>query len=359
MKPMNRLNRLNKALILQLWRQSQQAVDGGFTLAELLVASIVGSLIVVGLLGISVDLIRRDQEEAIRTETQRDMQRALDFMISELRDAVYVYPGGETPSTNVAAECNNEDSTSCPPYIKYVGLPTDTTPVLAFWKNDPVDESILSGLNCSAASSTVKQQDCERLLQTRNFFSLVIYTQEVGGGSFKGKTVIRRYFLPKYSNTDLRNLQENADITTGYIDPSLFSSTFFATWPLLPPTGDLDGATNPDWSGQNPVLVDFVDAAVNPDITDVPDCPAVDINSDGDTLDSEDIRYTRSPKSETNFTNFYACIRDVGQVVGVPQDVVIYLRGNPEGRIGFEPRKDTLPILKSQVVVGGSIDRGF
>jgi prepilin-type N-terminal cleavage/methylation domain-containing protein len=69
-----------------------QTTDGrsGFTLIELLVALIVGSIITTLVLGFTVQLMSNNQREASRSDTQREVQAAIDYINRDVREAVYV-----------------------------------------------------------------------------------------------------------------------------------------------------------------------------------------------------------------------------------------------------------------------------
>lgn len=325
----------------------QSPTTAAFTLIELLIASVVGAITVSALIGLAVQMIRVDLREAALTETQRDMKRALDFIASDLREAVYVYPGGD--------ECNTFNPNSCPPYANYVGTVLDNKkPILAFWRTDPVDENKLGSLVCNSFSDDDKKGECEALKRSRHTLTLVIYTQQERYHNWNGKSVIRRFQLRRYSTAGISTLTT----TSGYVNPvaraqNTLGGSLFSTWPLI---GDpdnnsdhnLQGSSRPDARG-NHVLVDYVDDFNHMPNGRIPEC---DYSS-----------YTRSPArvAQDTSTSFFACIKDVGQDVGKNQDVILYLRGNARGRGGegvFLTDDDgRLPMLKTQVSLRGIIDK--
>ena len=77
-----------------LWLFRRRSSAKGFTLIELLVALLIGGIISSALLYGVVELLQTNQRESSRAETQREMQLALDYISSELREAVFVYDGG-------------------------------------------------------------------------------------------------------------------------------------------------------------------------------------------------------------------------------------------------------------------------
>lgn len=71
-------------------------VQSGFTLIEVLIAAAIGSIIISSLLWLLVNLISTERRESALNETERDMKRTLDYIASDLKQAVYIYDGGCT-----------------------------------------------------------------------------------------------------------------------------------------------------------------------------------------------------------------------------------------------------------------------
>ena len=105
----------------------------GFTLIELLVAMIIGSLIVVALLTLVVQLTETNQKDAARTQVQQDMQAAMDYVAQDLRSAVFVYNGECLEGKNDPVFAK-----SCPGIINHIPATINAKPnkvaVLAFWR---------------------------------------------------------------------------------------------------------------------------------------------------------------------------------------------------------------------------------
>ena len=72
----------------------------GFTLLELLIAMVIGSIIVSTLLYGVVNILQTDQRDASRSDTQRDMQMAMDYITRDVREATYVYGVTQDTITN-------------------------------------------------------------------------------------------------------------------------------------------------------------------------------------------------------------------------------------------------------------------
>ncbi len=303
----------------------------GFTLIELLVSMLMAGIIISSLLYLMVNLLQTDQKEAATNQTQGEMQAAMDYITSDLRDAVYVY----------------DDVTKLSSYLPNFG--TDHKPILAFWKPESVAEQSGQTLpsDCTLETFTALQkQECASLRVRQNTYTLVVYLQSKGeGGEWKGQSRIRRYQLRKY--TTISTLTKS----TGYIDPSQ-TNTSFQQWPrditsTASPKPGLQDPLLSASSGSASVLVDFVDDPTN-QVT-IPSCPS-----------TEYIRTPISPASPAlpNSTSFFACVRNEANSVGLNQDVIVFLRGNPVGKTGiFTFANRQLPTLQSQVVARGVLDK--
>ena len=297
-------------LFLQLWRTYQRKTTAGFTLTELLATILIGGIVISTLLAVIVEFLQTDQQETARTQIQQEMKAALEYIEEDLRESVYIYP-----TTN--------------------GLPnfgTNVTPVLAFWKAEPIDEDKLpadSEDECDDNFSTeALQAECKALIVRRRAYSLVIYFQSTeSDATWEGKSRVRRYELPAYSDT------EELERSTGFVDPVQDDS--FPSWL------DNNGSIVTTMLTDKPVLVDFVDDPTNNAVPNVPTCPT---------------RYSRTPNNAATNNSFFACVRNTGGSLGVNQDAILYLRGNAEGRGGLSSN-EILPTLQSRITLRGVIDK--
>ncbi|MGP1382135.1 MAG: PulJ/GspJ family protein [Thainema sp.] len=305
----------------QFLKSRRRNHNKGFTLTELLVSIIISAIIVSGLLYLVVELLGADARESARNETQREMQLAMNYITTDLREAVYVYD-------DVA------DIADGLPDFAGDGM----TPILAFWKPVYFTDADLSGIDCDSVSEEA-QPACDTLLVRRSAYSLIVYLQEANPDApWSGQSVIRRYELSRYED-DVADLSQAA----GYVDPT--GDVSFQSWPLDSAGEDLQD-TEPTL-GSPPVLIDFVAAP-----------------GDGSARDCE-AGYTKSPATSDSF---FACVRasagdDAGEdeVLNTNQDVFVFLQGDVQGRRGGNSRgfdvSSRLPVLQSQVLVGGVIDK--
>ena len=331
----------------------------GFTLTELLVTIIIGGLIVTGVTAIMTDIVRASKEEEVRTSTQQDMQRALKFLEADLKSATYIYTG---------EEIRNRDrlSTSISDHLE---VNDDFEIVLAFWKPEVIpytpagpdvprdcddgSGNLNSNLNAQG-DADAKLEECQDLQTQRRTYTLVVYVQETDpSDTWSGESIIRRYDLRKYDTdeTYTSNGTKYLDLTveSTYVDP-IKQANGFRDWPYDSNGDNLQdnpGSAVPVINGNTALaLVDFVDDP-NRDTGNLPTC------SDG---------YSRTP-SASQSTSFFACVRESsldGEVSEGNQDVVLYLRGNPDGRSGYQIASNSytpLPTLKTRVLLRGVVDK--
>jgi type II secretory pathway pseudopilin PulG len=128
--------------------------DKGMTLVELLVGSIMAFLIITPMLSFVVDMLNTDRREQVKSNTEQDLQAAVDFIAQDLSQAIYIYDNNpaltNTPTTTPTGI----------PAIKNQ-LPPDAkgTPILVFWKQQQRKNSV--PINPTVAN-TVKPVNCDQ-----------------------------------------------------------------------------------------------------------------------------------------------------------------------------------------------------
>lgn len=329
----------------KLWQTTRSRTASGFTLTELLVTIIIGGIAITGLLAAMVELLNADQQEALREETQQEMQTALSFIAEDLRESVYIYDGSQLRGSPAVAV----------PYDTLPSFSSVGTPIIAFWKAEPLNarqQTTLAGITCSSkfSGNNDKISECDNLKLKRRAYSLVVYLQyrEPSPGNsnqmWKGKSRLLRYELPQYKTSDFANLTWS----TGFVDPARTNN--FPGWPFdAQNTNNLqlaaNGGTGSPSLSESPaeVLVDFVDDPSSSDATNIPGCPT---------------SYTRLPSTSTATPNnsFFACVRNIGDDLGQNQDIFVYLRGNTFGRAG-STENNTLSTMQTRVTLRGVIDK--
>ncbi|AFY80526.1 prepilin-type N-terminal cleavage/methylation domain-containing protein [Oscillatoria acuminata] len=280
----------------------------GFTLLELLASMMIVSVIITTILALVVDLLGTNQKETAQTETQQEMQRAIDYISSELREAIYIYDN----------RCfqGNASNPECRGIFNYLTIPANTVPVLAFWKLEPLPE------NCQLPSAD-PDDPCKDLRIGGRTYSLVVYylSTHNPNNTWTGKARIARYQLDKFQSNTVA-----PELVAGYIDPK---PEKFIDWPYQ--TGS-HAVTHANLD----ILVDFVD--VNNEDTDA-ECPA-----SYELTPSQP--FAQSKLGQSNL-GFYSCIRQPEDKKA--QDALIFIRGNANGKPGVTSDA-YLPVLQTQVM---------
>ena len=346
----------------------------GFTLLELLTAMVIGSIIVSTLLYGVVNILQTDQRDASRSDTQRDMQMAMDYIARDVREATYVYGvvQGATPATTESclhpyggAALQRGKDGKCTGLLEYLPdfLKTGLNrPVLAFWKPEPLPSSIQT--SCKTQAPNVGKISTDAGFSAglnatpcvaQRMYTLVVYSLNTEPASiWRGKGRIMRYQLPHFT--------ERAAIgtpTPGWVAP-VAKDKRPRIWPVgngtktngePEPNGDLQFGIKPT-GGDNQVLTDFVD-----------DQPLTTYRTGycPNGFDAPNGFTASGPNPKFN-PAFYVCVRSGGLTAaagasagallateaaeaagqGVNPEVHIVLKGNAAGRGG-------IPILTGEV----------
>jgi len=352
------------ARLKRLWAAYRKRQQAGFTLIELLVAMFIGSIITVSLLALVVQLVDVNQRDASRSETQRDMQSAMNYITQELREAVFVYDGDCLQGTAIITPGNF--ATECPGVVNYIPAGLSATsatsasiPVLAFWRADPLPQGLIAAcatnsgnLDDAIVPAAVLGVPC---LSGRSY-TLVVYALVNDTSTtdiWQGRGRIERYQLAQFSSGATTAANANQE----YVDPLSSPNSSFQQWPFQLTTDANNVAvvrnaqTARPADSTSPVLVDYVDDGL---LAVTPVCAA---NSN------------ITPETST-IRSFYACVRGktyeaVAAEQNVNQEVQVFLVGNVQGRPGF-PLAASLPTgaiesqafpLQTRVLTRGIINK--
>lgn len=355
-------------------RRSRRAL--GATLLEVLVATFMSVIVVSALLSGITSIGTATRDERVLAEAQNELEAAVSFITDELKEAVFIYNGGELVNISI-------DGTDRPGVEQILGLNGNNNrePVLVFWKSEsiPYDGTgpdVPTEADCNGLSGAARNE-CSELRVERRSYTLVAYIlDKTPSTAFEGPARIRRYELRKYQNNQNR-IDVTADRTPGYVDPQK-ESPAFAIWPYDSDGNPAGGAAvnlniqSPNINANAPVLVDYIDDFTNPDIAaaDLPICEGNDVTVGDAALDDayNDLyndRYIRTPQeaatTPAGITSFFACVRLVNPFAEQGnQDTVVYLRGNPDGRDGYRFNPDgaaPLPSVTTQVVSRGTTNK--
>lgn len=351
--------------------------SSGFTLTELLVSMIIGAFLVVLLLSLVVELTQTNQQDAARSQVQQDMQAAMDYITQDLREAVFVYNGECLQGSKKAPPTQNTVSTVCPGIVNHIPAAMSTggrTPVLAFWRTEPLPRAIKDLCSAQVTSLTdtgANNQPPNALVQagvpciSGNSYSLVVYALDTSDSNlWQGKARIVRYKLSQFKD----NATSENDQNRGYINPLNSPDSTFQQWPYGPRRSDktfdnlqLVDAQVPG-RPDNPAfaLVDFVN---NEGSVDQNACAEFAPSPQPPATEEDPIANALSPKSGA-VQGFFACVRNGGMGAasgsGSNQDVLLSIVGNVTGQAGFTKQYDNegrLTPLQTRVMVRGVINK--
>ncbi|EKV00907.1 prepilin-type N-terminal cleavage/methylation domain-containing protein [Leptolyngbya sp. PCC 7375] len=331
--------------------QRRQHKASGFTLTEVLISIAIAGVIVSGLLFLVVELLQIDRREIALERVQRDMQRAMDYIADDLKEAVYVYDSSSLP--DIVNDIVDADL-SVGPGVAGSG---DAVPLLAFWRTVPIDDTVLPD-TCTGSNEEI--EICRVAKTRRASYSLIVYYQkhrDDGAANYpwQGESVLRRYELPQYAPGTLNRVDRN------HVEPidENNGETIFEEW--------TDIVTTAIAGGESAVLVDFVEEA-NIDGAGAIDCRTLISNFNspltGETdITADEYNYVLTPTDATEQTGFFACVRapePAGENFRATQDVYLFLRGDTRSASRFlGPASDNSirPALQTQVKLRGVIDK--
>ncbi|WAL58163.1 PulJ/GspJ family protein [Thermocoleostomius sinensis] len=352
-------------VLFQFFRKPRRQSTQGFTLLEVLVVTAIGGSIIAGLMFIVVQLMDTDQRESSRSETQREMQMALDYISSELREAVYVYTGEQLRTLTNGGHLP-------------ASLTTNSVPVIAFWKHQPFPEIVRrycqANMNATGTSTAITGINCE----TASSYALVVYSLSIANDNniWSGEARIVRYALTEFKSSSGNSTPE---VSKGYVNPAAFSN--FNVWPF---DKDITDATRrnlqddtlattyryrngretgrPDARGATAPLVDFVG---HQSTSQTASCP------DNFVLSPSNTAIEAAPRTLKNARTFYACVRPRVTEAGIPglslgdnQEVILFLQGSVSGRPGYDRTigarsADKLPALETRILTRGILNRSL
>ncbi|MBW4418851.1 MAG: prepilin-type N-terminal cleavage/methylation domain-containing protein [Myxacorys californica WJT36-NPBG1] len=340
-----------KQSILPRLATSKQKRNMGFTLIELLVALFIGSVITGALLFMVVKLLETNQREAARSDTQREVQMAVDYISRDLREAVYVYDG----NCLVANSATVNTSQDCTGLLSYLPAPiaggTSTLPVLAFWKVEDLPQNLKTACsnNATAFSSSTALPAAVAGVPciSRRMYTLVVYTLDwTASENWKGKARIKRYNLPQFTDSSVGAAGTQPTVTKGWLYPA-GESTGFNYWPLDKNYKDTSGYQRIDGdtatNANNQVLLDYIDRN---QLTSDATCP-------------DD--YIMTPKL-TVFSErrgFYVCVKGRESNGTLNQEVVVRLQGNASGRPGVSSNSNVPLPLETRVLTRGVLNKNI
>jgi hypothetical protein len=145
-------------------RSGSAQTEKGMTLVELLVGSIMAFLIITPMLAFVVDMLNTDRREQVKSNTEQDIQAAVDFIAQDLSQAIYIY---DNRALN-GRPGPNEQRVS-------LQLPQNAneTPILVFWKRQQLRNSLPINATVNSRPNNCLLNECNDTY----VLSLVAYYQ--------------------------------------------------------------------------------------------------------------------------------------------------------------------------------------
>jgi hypothetical protein len=312
------------------------------TLVELLVGAIMAFLIITPMLAFVVDMLNTDRREQVKSNTEQDLQAAVDFIAQDLSQAIYIY---DNSAEGVPKLLGGD-------FIPSLAT-TKGTPILVFWKRQQLQNSLPIVPNDIP-------KDCGKVACNDTYvLSLVAYYQVSGepgiwcqpsGAPCPSRIVryqIQDGLRDPTKSTDpdpAKRYFADADISDGQKRSQAFNiGKNIPAFDISKPT---ENVTNPgvNWDPED-VLVNYIDhSPPTGKVIDVEECkkalgnPTTQTGTTTAPISETTLKVTDNKGSTLNGTNsFYACVDTQRNLARVT------IRGNSLRRIqtdaDYDPKK--------------------
>lgn len=310
--------------------------EKGMTLVELLVGAIMAFLIITPMLGFVVDMLNTDRREQVKSNTEQDLQAAVDFIAQDLSQAIYIYDrAGITAINNTTNK------------LPAAGDATKI-PILVFWKRQQIKNTL-------PINNSIKPKDCDTPANVNKcndtyVLSLVAYylfkdsdttwCQPSGGTC---PTRIARYEIRDgvrnpYATDPADTYYSSSDIDTSKTRDVAFNQNFDFSKPTVNVT-DTTGLTNLQSGATKPqVLVNYIDHTKNSDTALLGTECRTALGNPTDPKTTQPLTETTLTVTDTeNINSFYACVNTEKNLARVT------IRGNSLRRLqtdaNYDPNK--------------------
>ncbi|MEG4215693.1 hormogonium polysaccharide secretion pseudopilin HpsC [Microcoleus sp. Pol14C6] len=301
---------MKSLLRLLLKTQHQRNLSGpahtekGMTLVELLVGAIMAFLIITPMLGFVVDMLNTDRREQVKSNTEQDLQAAVDFIAQDLSQAIYIY---DNKDINVGTAANPAIRNQLPEN----GNP-NRIPILVFWKRQQMKNSVPINQTVTAKPNTCDTRPNE--CNDTYVLSLVAYYQfkdnDVTWCQPLGVTCptrIARYEIRDgVKNQSTLAYYTAAETTTGQRKDLAFNEKFDLSKPTQNVTevgelgNPLSTATKPE------ILVNYIDNSTA-NVPAPPDCKTT-LGVTDPPAPAPALTQTDLLTADRSTNSFYACV---------------------------------------------------
>ena len=332
-----------KFLLMACLKRSPKATrkTGGFTLIELLVGVILAFLVITPLLGFMVNIMNTDRQEQAKTNSDQELQAALDYINRDVQQAVYIY-----------------DKDGVDAIRSQLPEAAEMTPVLVFWKRKLVEKSnpiVPTNTTGCIPAPTAATRDCNDAF----VYSLVAYylIKDQSTTWSKAARIGRFEIHDGVRKADGDYVAEDDDRVGKSEDFQAFDLTQGETLAEKMNNWTTESGSNTSYDTadlpESNILVDYIDQT---NTTDNPNLPS-EAEACPDTAVGTDPGWTQVPDynvvSDTFKTySFYTCVYSSKNTARV------FLRGNALARIEknnytYTPQKSAF-FPKARVEVTGT-----
>ena len=290
-------------------RSGRAQTEKGMTLIELLIGTVMAFLIITPMLGFVVDMLNTDRREQVKSNTEQDIQAAVDFIAQDLSQAIYIYDNNPllngTPNTTPTGI----------PAIRTLIPPTDAnqTPILVFWKRQILKNSLPVNQtrtpqpeNCNPNAQPGAAGECNDTY----ILSLVAYYQVKGAtgiwcqpsGNDCPNRIVRYQIQDGLRNPILANANPLQNYFTNFKSTGQErSSAFNPVFDISKPTKTV--TLSPDWGSSGEVLVNYLDhSTTGPAGTQCTTALGNPTTQNGAAIPEETLKIVGATNS------FYACV---------------------------------------------------
>jgi len=332
-------------------RSGPAQTDKGMTLVELLVGSIMAFLIITPMLAFVVDMLNTDRREQVKSNTEQDIQAAVDFIAQDLSQAIYIYDQAGIATIKPTTLLSKPPANT-----------TIATPILVFWKR----QQIKNAVPFNSAATATKPSECKSDPDQCNdayVLSLVAYYQFTGNdptwcqpSGATCPTRIARYEIrdgvKNPSSLDPKKPYYHDTDANEYAPDPAFNLSFDISKPL-------ENVINAPGFANYQVLVNYIDHSPGPTPTGNECTLALATPMDTTGVTPTPIPETTlriPPESADTAKSFYACVDTARNIARVT------IRGNSLRRIqtdaNYDPKKAAyFPTASVQVQGLGAVGK--
>jgi hypothetical protein len=300
------------------------------TLVELLVGAIMAFLVITPMLAFVVDMLNTDRREQVKSNTEQDVQAALDFIAQDLSQAIYIYDNNPAIANNA-----NPAPTGIPALLAGNFIPPQNqnqAPILVFWKRELMKNSmpLTAGIQPNTCTTTPTGGNT---CNDTYVLALVAYYQVTEpnpiwcqpAGNPCPTRIVRFQINDGLRDPNAADPNPLNRYFAGVSKSQRRSDAFNPRFDISNPTQNVTLFPNQDWDPPD-VLVNYIDHSPGPTLTGNECMTAL-----GNPTTTTGVTQTPLPETTLKIANptnsFYACVDTARNIARVT------IRGNSLRRI--------------------------